>query len=130
MTKFIFMTQITIPAGFVQLGTNESDIVFGWDNEFPPQVVQVPEFDIDDLPVTNAQFLEFVTSGHYENQSHWRPEDWEWKQKNEMHHPVFWKKIDNGSYKVICLFGEELDFQQVRTLDQHRTQFPPLTNFP
>jgi formylglycine-generating enzyme required for sulfatase activity len=86
--------------------------VFGWDNEFPSQLADVPAFDIDDLPVTNGEFLEFVTSGAYENKDYWRAEDWEWKQRNDMRHPVFWKR-DNNNYHVYCIFGEEIDIQEV-----------------
>ena len=37
--------------------------VFAWDNEFDAHDVHVPAFEIDTLPVTNAQFLEFVERG-------------------------------------------------------------------
>jgi len=36
--------------------------VFGWDNEFDAHTVHVPAFEIDTLPVTNAQYFEFVVA--------------------------------------------------------------------
>ena len=52
--------QIAIPAGKARLGAKFTDILFGWDNEFGERVVDVPSFNIDCLPVTNAEFFEFV----------------------------------------------------------------------
>jgi len=50
--------------------------------------------------VTNGEFLEFVTSGNYDNPQYWRPEDWIWKEKERMNHPVFWRRDETGAYKV------------------------------
>ena len=40
----------------------------------------MPAFKIDTLPVTNGEFLEFVTCGAYEDERYWRPADWQWKE--------------------------------------------------
>ena len=63
---------------------------FGWDNEFETLTVDVPAFSIDAYPVTNRQFLEFLESGGYDDQSLWRAEDWEWKSAAGITHPFFW----------------------------------------
>jgi gamma-glutamyl hercynylcysteine S-oxide synthase len=99
---------INIPSGDVRMGADRDEIEFGWDNEFPLHVANVPAFGIDDLNITNGEYLEFVQSGEYENASHWRPQDWEWKNKFGLKHPVFWGKKDSGEYVVKCLFGEEI----------------------
>ncbi|HKR62819.1 MAG TPA: SUMF1/EgtB/PvdO family nonheme iron enzyme [Thermoanaerobaculia bacterium] len=49
---------IAIPAGRATLGTSRE--FFGWDNEFPAHVVDVPAFEIDAYPVTNGQYLEYI----------------------------------------------------------------------
>src|SRR3569832_181911 len=46
-----------IPAGNATVGARRDELAFGWDNEFEAQVVSVPAFEVDVLPVTNAQFL-------------------------------------------------------------------------
>jgi gamma-glutamyl hercynylcysteine S-oxide synthase len=51
---------ITIPAGKATLGTPQGD--FGWDNEFPQHIVEVPEFTIDAYNVTNGDYLEYVNA--------------------------------------------------------------------
>ena len=54
-----------IPAGKARLGARFEEIPFGWDNEFSEISVNVAEFQIDSLPVTNGEFLEFVIAGGY-----------------------------------------------------------------
>ena len=49
-------------------------------------------FSIERFNVTNAQFLEFVEAGGYENREWWRPEDWDWVQREGVSHPLFWER--------------------------------------
>jgi iron(II)-dependent oxidoreductase len=87
---------IEIPAGRTILGRSRNTDSFGWDNEFEAHTVDVPFFKIDQHMVTNAQFLEFVDAGGYENSAFWSEADWEWKLGERIAHPVFWKSIDGG----------------------------------
>jgi hypothetical protein len=66
---------IEIPAGTARAGARFSEVDFGWDNEFGEVTLNIPRFTIDSLPVTNAEFLEFVQCGAYDDPCHWRPED-------------------------------------------------------
>jgi ergothioneine biosynthesis protein EgtB len=80
-----------IPAGVATLGqSRRGPHIFGWDNEFDVQEIQVPSFSIDVFPVTNGEYLKFIRAGGYENASYWRPEDWGWKQRERLEHPRFW----------------------------------------
>lgn len=81
---------VEIPAGKARLGTQFDCARFGWDNEFEETSIAVPAFEIDSLPVTNGQYLDFVASGAYEEPCFWRPEDWSWKQLEDKRHPVCW----------------------------------------
>jgi gamma-glutamyl hercynylcysteine S-oxide synthase len=83
--------QATIPAGIAKLGRPRDERQgFGWDNEFGVQEAKVPSFSIDVFPVTNHEYLKFVHAGGYETPGYWRPEDWEWKQRQRMEHPHLW----------------------------------------
>lgn len=82
-----------IPAGSVQLGQNRGD-GFGWCNEFEAQHLDVPEFEMESLPVSNAGFLEFVQAGGYDRREFWSEVDWQWKESAGVRHPGFW--IANG----------------------------------
>jgi iron(II)-dependent oxidoreductase len=79
-----------IPGGTATLGADRASVPFGWDNEFDRHVVQVAPFEIDILPVTNAQFLDFVTAGGYSSRALWSDEGWSWIQEERVQHPAFW----------------------------------------
>jgi ergothioneine biosynthesis protein EgtB len=84
---------IEIPEGRATLGqprAKNGEPVFGWDNEFDEHVVKVPAFRVDAQMVTNAQFLEFLRAGGYDDRGLWKPKDWEWKEASGIQHPVFW----------------------------------------
>ena len=81
---------VMIPAGTATLGADRSAVAFGWDNEFEAHDVHVDAFDIDVLPVTNAQFLEFMNAGGYSNREWWSDEGWNWIQQEQVSHPAFW----------------------------------------
>ena len=86
---------IHIPAGKACLGARFNELDFGWDNEFSATSVTVPPFNIDSLPVTNGEFLEFVESGSYAEERFWLPLDWKWKQLENRRHPNCWLKQDD-----------------------------------
>jgi gamma-glutamyl hercynylcysteine S-oxide synthase len=83
---------IEIPAGRATLGLTRNRSIFGWDNEYEAQAVDVTSFAIDKYKVTNGQYLDFVTAGGYENPACWTEEDWSWRTAHEISHPVFWKR--------------------------------------
>lgn len=87
-----------IPAGRVAMGRMGDG--FGWDNEYAPYVTAVPAFEIDRCKITNREFLEFMAAGGYENPGLWPAADWEWKTAQQVAHPAFWKRRDDGwSYR-------------------------------
>lgn len=86
--------RIHIAGGRVRLGAARGSIPFGWDNEFGELHVDVPNFTIQRLNVTNGEFLEFVEAGGYTNEAVWSPEDWAWVQEQAMRHPIFWDRTD------------------------------------
>jgi iron(II)-dependent oxidoreductase len=83
-----------VPAGTAKLGTTRNETVFAWDNEFDAHDEQVPAFEIDTLPVTNAQFLEFMNDGGYSRREFWSDEGWEWIQAEQVQHPAFWIRAE------------------------------------
>jgi gamma-glutamyl hercynylcysteine S-oxide synthase len=82
---------VVIPSGPAVLGADRSSVAFGWDNEFDQHTVDVDAFDIDVLPVTNAQFLEFMADNGYGRRDLWSEEGWTWIQSDRVSHPAFWQ---------------------------------------
>jgi gamma-glutamyl hercynylcysteine S-oxide synthase len=90
---------IEIPEGVVTLGLAR-DGLFGWDNEFEAHTVNVSAFAIDQYKVTNRQYLEFIAAGGYETRAFWGgdgndDEDWNWKLRQGVTHPAFWRPEGN-----------------------------------
>jgi len=85
-----------IPAGRATLGLPRNSGVFGWDNEFEEQPIDVPAFDIDRYMVSNAEYLDFIAAGGYTNASLWTDSDWQWRNAHSIEHPVFWKRVEGG----------------------------------
>jgi ergothioneine biosynthesis protein EgtB len=84
------LTPVHLPAGSASVGARRDQVVFGWDNEFNGHDVHVPAFAIDELPVTNAQYLDFVEAGGYTRRELWSDEGWSWIQEERVQHPAFW----------------------------------------
>lgn len=85
---------VTIPSGRATLGATVTDVVFGWDNEFPTYCVDVPAFAIDLHDVTNAEFLAFVETGGYNDVNLWTQDAWGRLAESGRQHPLFWELID------------------------------------
>jgi ergothioneine biosynthesis protein EgtB len=97
---------VEIPAGRATLGLHKShDEEFGWDNEFTAHQVAVAEFAIDSHNVTNHDFLRFLQAGGYQNRALWSADAWAWRKKENIEHPLFWRR-DGNLWLYRAMFGE------------------------
>jgi iron(II)-dependent oxidoreductase len=96
---------VTVPAGTATLGLTRDAGIFGWDNEFGQQHVEVPGFEIDRYMVTNADWLDFMAAGGYANREVWNEADWAWKQQDRIEKPAFWVR-DGSAWKLRTMFDE------------------------
>ena len=94
-----------VPAGRATLGARHGEIPFGWDNEFPGFVAEVPAFEIDVHNVTNEQFMDFVDAGGYRDAELWAPAAFEWVRQDAIEHPRFWTR-ENGTWKWRGMFEQ------------------------
>jgi len=105
-TTAVAPRMIKIPAGSATLGLSRSDAnAFGWDNEYESHVVTVPAFAIDQYPVTNGKYLEFIAAGGYESRDLWTEAGWKWKTEHSLAHPAFWKRV-GGQWQYRGVFAE------------------------
>lgn len=81
-------TMVHFPGGDVVLGTDDRSA--SYDNERPAHRVHVDPFWIDAHPVTNGEYLRFVTAGGYDDPTHWSEAGWEWKAESGLVAPEFW----------------------------------------
>ena len=92
-------------SGIYQIGQDEE--VFHFDNETPRHRIFQERFKIAKRLVTNAEYLEFVEDGGYQNSSYWLSEGWAWVQANNLLGPLYWSKND-GSLNAFTLNGSSV----------------------
>jgi len=95
---------VDIPAGAVVLG--KTDATYGWDNEYGRHEAEVPAFQASRYLVSNREFLGFVESEGYLNDSYWEEEGKQWKTYAKAQHPTFW--VPDGSAWRLRLMTEEV----------------------
>lgn len=97
---------VRVPAGTTWLGLSRAEEPFlGWDNEYERHQVEVPEFEVERAPVSNAQWLEFVDAGGYRTRSLWTAEAWAWLEREKILHPAFWR-WSSGQWWWRAMFGD------------------------
>lgn len=79
---------------------------FAYDNERPRHEVDVATFEIDRLPVSNGDYLEFVDDGGYRRRRWWSEAGWAWRQSAGAEGPLYW----TGD-------GRERRFDRVEAID-------------
>jgi 5-histidylcysteine sulfoxide synthase/putative 4-mercaptohistidine N1-methyltranferase len=95
---------VDIAAGKVALG--KTDVTYGWDNEYGRHEAEVAAFQASRYLVSNREFLGFVESEGYLNDSYWEEEGKQWKTFAKAQHPTFW--IPDGSAWRLRLMTEEV----------------------
>ena len=79
---------VTVGAGPFRMGFPGDG--FAYDNERPAHTVELPAFEIDRAPVTNAAFAEFMEDGGYARRSLWSEAGWEWRSREGVKRPLYW----------------------------------------
>ena len=68
---------------------------FAFDNEKPRHQVFLQDFALDKAPVSNADFLEFINDGGYQNFRWWFSEGWEAVNREQWRAPLYWELHDS-----------------------------------
>lgn len=85
-----------IPGGSFVMGSEDRTLAL--DNERGAHTVEVPDFQLDRVPVTNRAYLEFVEDGGYGREKLWKPEGWAWIQEQEIVTPKHWYQPEPHSW--------------------------------
>jgi iron(II)-dependent oxidoreductase len=83
-------SSVLIPGGPFTLGVDEFTEPHSLDNERPPHVVDVPSFRIGRVPVTNAEWRDFIDDGGYQQPRWWSERGWVHRQEAGLVAPQFW----------------------------------------
>ena len=82
-----------ISGGKVDIG-HEGD-GFCFDNESPRHEVLLNDFALTDRLVTNAEYLQFIEDGGYQNPLLWLSDGWATRQREGWESPLYWRKKDD-----------------------------------
>ncbi|MCA1762581.1 MAG: ergothioneine biosynthesis protein EgtB [Cryomorphaceae bacterium] len=93
---------VKIPEGIYKIGFDGDG--FHFDNERNPHRVFLESFEIDKLPVTAGEYLEFMESGGYGDFRFWHADAWDWVNANGVDSPLYFHKVD-GKWKRYTLAG-------------------------
>jgi len=97
---------VEIEPGCATLGLERTHAgEFGWDNEYASHQVRVERFAIDNVNVTNRDFQRFIEAGGYQHRSLWDDDAWDWKEREGVTHPAFWRREGN-LWMYRTMFGD------------------------
>ena len=83
-------TSVLIPGGPFVLGVDADAEPHSLDNERPAHTVDLPSFRIGRVPVTNAEWREFIDDGGYRQPRWWSERGWAHRQEAGLVAPQFW----------------------------------------
>jgi gamma-glutamyl hercynylcysteine S-oxide synthase len=81
---------VLIPAGAFQLGVDGVEEPTSLDNERPAHRVELPEFRIGRVPVTNAEWQSFIDADGYSESRWWSIRGWRHRLDAGLERPLFW----------------------------------------
>ena len=91
-------SMISVKGRTITLGKERDHQLYGWDNEYGHEYVEVKDFEASKYLVSNEEFLEFVREGGYENSNYWESEGEQFLEMSGAQHPAFWIKQEDGSF--------------------------------
>lgn len=91
-----------MPEGLYKIGYEGKNFCF--DNELAVHQVHLPAFRMAKRVVSNAEYLDFIEAGAYQDFRYWLSAGWDWVQQNNITAPMYWHKIE-GEWKVYQLRG-------------------------
>jgi len=111
-----------IPQGHYRIGSRDDPAAY--DNELPPQAVELSSFRIATRPAGNADFLAFMKAGGYDDPQYWTETGWEWRTRHDIRHPEHWRCDPAGDWYGTGLNGPSdlAPEQPVMGISQHEAK--------
>lgn len=97
------------PLSWTQLSGGEVTVGYSgggfcFDNELPRHRALIDDFSLANRLVTNAEYLQFIDDGGYENPLLWLADGWAMARQQNWHAPLYWHLSDSG-WQVFSLSG-------------------------
>lgn len=100
------------PEGLYEIGVDQGQLEFAFDNESPMHKVFLVPFSLSNRLVTNQEYQVFVDDGGYKRPDHWLSDGWAVVQKQQWTQPLYWRGSGDEA-KEFTLYG-----LQARQADQ------------
>lgn len=113
---------VAVTQGHYRVGSRGEP--WAYDHELPPQAVELANFRIARRPVTNAEFLGFLTAGGYGRPEFWDAAGQAWVASGAIHAPWHWRRDGQGGWYALGLNGPVLlaAEEPVAGLSRHEAQ--------
>jgi ergothioneine biosynthesis protein EgtB len=96
------LTWRSVEGGLTEIGHDGAG--FAYDNEGPRHAVFLPDFEIAERAVTNADWLEFMADGAYRKPELWLSDGWAKITAEGWDAPGYWDDVD-GQWTTFTLSG-------------------------
>lgn len=83
---------VLVPAGPFTLGVDGAREPWSLDNERPAHTVDLPAYRIGRVPVTNAEWQQFIDAGGYHESRWWSSRGWDHRLEADLTGPLFWSR--------------------------------------
>ena len=93
---------VEFDAGLEEIGARSGSFCF--DNELPRHKIYVAPFQLASRPVTNAEYIQFIHAGGYQNPEHWLSDGWTWVTNSNWEAPMYWE-FEAGNWYENTLGG-------------------------
>jgi ergothioneine biosynthesis protein EgtB len=90
------------PGGLITIGAGEGR--FAFDNETPQHPAYLQDYWLSARLVTQADYLEFMEAGGYQQPQWWLAEGWAAVQTQGWQSPLYWESLD-GEWQIMTLSG-------------------------
>jgi iron(II)-dependent oxidoreductase len=91
--------RVLVPGGPFLMGTNDEE--WAYDNERPAHEVHVPTFWMSRAPVTNSQYLAFMSADGYSQRKFWSNAGWKWLSEANCAAPAHWRPSREGDRRSL-----------------------------
>lgn len=95
---------LAISGGIHEVGAGKTG--FSYDNEHPRHKQYLEDYEIYSRLVSNAEWLEFMEDGGYQDFNYWHDDGWAWKNEQAVEAPAYWTREDGRWYRL-SLAGKE-----------------------
>ncbi|WP_138381187.1 ergothioneine biosynthesis protein EgtB [Luteithermobacter gelatinilyticus] len=95
---------ISVAGGLVEIGHDPAAGGFAYCNETPRHRVFLEDFQLQNRPVSNGEYLAFMEDGGYENPLLWKSDGWDHLHQGGDKKPLYWVRQD-GAWYEFTLYG-------------------------